>query len=96
MFQERRSGSLAYVLNALRCVPGLEVVECPSTPPQCIAIGGEVVAFIDDLDPWQSASPDHGGEMVEAIRRVSPRIVFKYQYRSGINYLPGTISATSA
>jgi hypothetical protein len=88
-----RSSSLAHVLNALRCVPGLEVVECSSTPPQCIAIGGEVVAFIDDLDAWESASPDHGGEMVEAIRRVSPRIIFKYQYRTGVDYLPGTISA---
>ena len=37
-----RSGSLAHVLNALRRVPGLEVVECPSTPPQCIAIGASL------------------------------------------------------
>jgi hypothetical protein len=88
-----RSGSLANVLNALRRVPGLEVAESSSIPPQCIAVADEVVAFIDDLDAWESASPAHGGESVEAIRRVSPRIIFKYQYRSGIDYLPGTVSA---
>jgi hypothetical protein len=87
------SGSLSHVLNALRLVPGLEVRESRTVPPQCIAIGDEIVAFIDDLDAWQSASPGHGGEMVEAIRQVAPRVVFKYQYRSGIDYLPGTVSA---
>jgi hypothetical protein len=88
-----RSRSLAHVLNALRRVPGLEVSECSSIPPQCVAVGDEVVAFVDDLDAWDSASPDDFGESVEAIRQVSPRLIFKYQYRSGIDYLPGTVSA---
>jgi hypothetical protein len=88
-----RSGSLAQVLEALRLVPGLDVAECGSIPPQCVAVGDEVIAFVDDLDAWQSCSPSHGGEMVEVIRRVNPPVIFKYQYRQGVDYLPGTVSA---
>jgi hypothetical protein len=88
-----QSPSLSHVLNALRLVPGLKVRHSQEIPAQCIAIGNQVVAFIDDLDAWESAAPAHEGEMVEAIQSVAPRIVFKYQYRSGIDYLPGTVSA---
>jgi len=70
-----RSGSLAHVLNALRRVSGLEVAECSSIPPQCIAVGDEVVAFIDDLDAWQSASPA-GTEPVLVTCVVSPGFEF--------------------
>jgi hypothetical protein len=89
----QRSRSLVHVFDALSRVPGLDVVESTAIPPQCIALGGRIAAIVDDHDDWRSASPAHDGEMVGLIRRVGAPIVFKHQYRSGIAYPPGTVSA---
>lgn len=92
-FEGHRTRSLTHVMDALRQVSGLDVVESRAIPPQCIAISGRIVALVDDWDEWQSASLAHDGVIVQAIRRVGPSLVFKHQYRSGIDYPFGTVSA---
>jgi hypothetical protein len=77
----------------LQHVPGLKVVEASDIPPQCIAIGDQVIAFIDDLDAWESVAPSRRGELVAWVSEFRPRIIFKYQFRRGVEYLPGTVSA---
>lgn len=81
------------ILESLSNVPEIDVINSQEVPPQCIAIANEVIGLIDDLDAWDSLSPSRNGELVEWAREVNPRVIFKHQFRSGVDYLPGTISA---
>jgi len=80
-------------LNALEHVSEIDAKESTDIPYQCIAINGKVVAFIDKEDEWDSTLKDNTGDLMDFIKSINPKIIFKQQFRSGQEYLPNTISA---
>src|SRR5580692_9224983 len=50
----RESGTLKTIFAALSRVPGVHAEMCREIPAQCLAVDGRVVAFVDDLDAWDS------------------------------------------
>jgi len=81
------------LMSYLRHVNEICVVESGSVPAFCILINGRVLGLVDPSDGWASASINQGGHMVEYINEMKPLVIFKYQWRRGSDYPPGTISA---
>lgn len=78
----------------LRHVDEIEVVETSELPPLAIVVNKQVVAVVDPFDDADLNSRwDDEGSTRERIKDLKPAIVFKYQWRRGIDYPPGTISA---
>lgn len=88
-YETRRLHFLSY----LKHVKEICVVENEEIEPLCIVVNGQALGFIDPYDGWETSSISHQGRMVESILALNPRVVFKYQWRRGIEYPGGTISA---
>ena len=80
-------------LSYLRQVKEVCVVENENVVPLLILVDGQVLGMVDPYDGWETCSPRHQGRMVEMIAEFQPRVVFKYQWRRGVDYPHGTISA---
>jgi hypothetical protein len=91
--ENRQSGDLQTIYRALQQVPEIKVTCASDIPPQCISIGGKVLAVVDDFDAWDSLMPERGGEFLEWVHSLRPAIIFKLQYRRGADYPAGTVSA---
>jgi hypothetical protein len=89
----RESSTLKTIFAALSRVPGVHAEMCREIPAQCLAVDGRVVAFVDDLDAWDSLAAGKTSDLMRSIDAVKPAIVFKVQYRSGTVYPVGTVSA---
>ena len=81
------------LMSYLAHVNEICVVENDGIPWFSITVNGRVLGLVDPSDGWESASPSHEGYMVPHIRDLKPSVVFKYQWRRGSDYPPGTISA---
>jgi len=77
----------------LRHVNEISVVENREIPPLSIVVNKRVVAVVDPFDDPELESRWDEGSTRQRIRDFQPSIVFKYQWRRGINYPTGTISA---
>ena len=76
-------------LSWLRHVNEICVVENGDIPPLAIVVNGRVLGLIDPFDDCGMASPS----AMQRIQDLKPRLIFKYQWRRGVPYPPGTISA---
>lgn len=81
------------ILPYLRHVSEICVVENEGIPALCIVVNGRMLGMVDPYDEWEMASPSDPGNMAERIRELKPSVIFKYQFRRGIDYPPGTTSA---
>jgi hypothetical protein len=91
--ENRPSGDLRTIYRALQQVPEINVTCASDIPPQCISVGGRVLAVVDDFDAWDSLIPERGGEFLEWVLSLRPAIIFKLQVRRGSDYPAGTVSA---
>ena len=84
-------------LRYLRHVKEIRLVESDSVPPLCIEVNGRILGVVDPWDSWKRPSPDRHYQytryLLERIKELKPPLIFKYQFRRGVPYLPGTISA---
>lgn len=85
------SGICARVAAALGCAEGVTVSITDQVPTQCVAVDGEVIAFIDDYDAWDSLG---GGSAYACfVEAIGPALILKQQLRRGAAYPPNTVSA---
>ena len=82
-----------HFLPYLRHVKEICVVENQAIEPLCIVMDGQVLAFVDPYDGWETSSISRNGRMVESILKLKPEVIFKYQWRREVDYPCGTISA---
>lgn len=81
------------ILSWLRQVNEICVVENEDIPPLFIVVNGRVLGLVDPFDESGMASPCDEGSTIQRIEDLKPALIFKYQWRRGVNYPPGTISA---
>ena len=82
------------IVRWLRHVDEISVVENSEVPPLAIVVNKRVVAVVDPFDDAELKSRwDDEGSTLQRIRDLKPSIIFKYQWRRGVEYPPGTISA---
>jgi hypothetical protein len=81
------------ILPWLQQVAEISVVANSNVPPLSIVVNNRVVAVIDPFDEPEMNSPSDEGSTLERVRELQPLLVFKYQWRRGVEYPPGTISA---
>lgn len=82
------------ILPWLREVSEITVVDNPHVPPLSIVLNKRVVAVVDPFDdPDLNSRWDDEGSTQQRIKDLQPAIVFKYQWRRGVDYPSGTISA---
>ena len=85
---------LLEILPWLREVSEISVVENSDIPPLSIVINKRVVAVVDPFDDADLDSRwDDEGSTRQRVEVLQPLIVFKYQWRRGVEYPRGTISA---
>lgn len=78
----------------LRHVDEIEVVENNDLPQLAILVNQRVVAVVDPFDDAHLESRwDDEGSTLQRIKDLKPSIVLKYQWRRGVDYPRGTISA---
>ncbi|HEU4933507.1 MAG TPA: hypothetical protein VFT48_15590 [Pyrinomonadaceae bacterium] len=78
----------------LREVDEITVVENSEIPPLAIVVNKRVVAVVDPFDDAHLNSRwDDEGSTQQRINELRPSIVLKYQWRRGVDYPSGTISA---
>lgn len=90
------SGSLRSleIVRWLREVDEITVVENSKIPPLAIVVNKRVVAVVDPFDDADLNSRwDDEGSTQQRIDELQPLIVLKYQWRRGVDYPHGTISA---
>jgi hypothetical protein len=81
------------ILPWLREVSEISVVENTEIPPLSIVVNKRVVAVVDPFDEPSLESRWDEGSTRQRISELQPPIVFKYQWRRGVEYPRGTISA---
>lgn len=82
------------IVRWLREVDEISVVENPELPPLAIVVNKRVVAVVDPFDDENLNSRwDDEGSTLQRIEELQPELVFKYQWRRGVEYPRGTISA---
>src|SRR5688500_4772691 len=81
------------ILSWLSHVNEICVVENGDIPPLSIVINGRVLGLVDPFDDYGMESPSDEGSTIQRVRDLKPAIIFKYQWRRGVDYPPGTISA---
>lgn len=92
----RVSGNLRSleIVRWLREVDEISVVENSKIPPLALVVNKRVVAVVDPFDdPDLDSRWDDEGSTRQRIDELQPSIVFKYQWRRGVDYPNGTISA---
>ena len=87
------SGICERIAAALACVEGNEVRISDEIPAQCIAVGEEIAALIDDYDAWDSLCGNSYAGYRRFVEAAAPAVILKQQYRRGAPYPPNTISA---
>ena len=80
-------------LRYLRHVKEIRVVENDSLLPLCIEVNGQILGLIDPWDEYERPSPTNRPYLFQCIHTLKPSVIFKYQFRRGVPYFPGTISA---
>jgi hypothetical protein len=81
------------VLPWLREVKEISVVESSDVPPLSIVVNKRVAAVVDPFDePGMNSSCDDGSTL-QRVKDLRPLLIFKYQWRRGVDYPKGTISA---
>lgn len=82
------------IVRWLREVDEITVVENCEIPPLAIVVNKRVVAVVDPFDDAGLESRwDDEGSTRQRICDLQPSIVLKYQWRRGVDYPRGTISA---
>lgn len=82
------------IVRWLREVDEISIVENSGIPPLAIVVNKRVVAVVDPFDDADLNSRwDDEGSTRQRIDDLQPSIVLKYQWRRGIDYPRGTISA---
>jgi hypothetical protein len=81
------------ILPWLREVSEISVVENGDVPPLSIVVNNRVVAVVDPFDEAELSSRCDESSTLQRIRDLKPSLIFKYQWRRGVEYPPGTISA---
>ena len=92
----RVSGNLRSleIVRWLRKVDEISIVENPEIPPLALVVNKRVVAVVDPFDDADLNSRwDDEGSTQQRIDELRPSIVFKYQWRRGVDYPSNTISA---
>ena len=80
-------------LRYLRHVKEIRVIENDSLLPLCIEVNGQILGLIDPWDDYESPSLSNRPYLFRCIKTLKPPVIFKYQFRRGTPYFPGTISA---
>jgi hypothetical protein len=92
----RVSGNLRSleIVRWLHEVDEISVVENPEIPPLALVVNKRVVAVVDPFDDADLNSRwDDEGSTRQRIDELQPSVVFKYQWRRGVDYPSNTISA---
>lgn len=77
----------------LREVSEISVLENSDLPPLSIVVNNRVVAVVDPFDEAELSSRCDESSTLQRIRDLKPSLIFKYQWRRGVEYPQGTISA---
>ena len=77
----------------LREVEEISVVANSDLPPLTVVVNNRVVAVVDPFDEPGLTSRNDRGSTLQRIRDFKPSLIFKYQWRRGVEYPAGTISA---
>jgi len=82
------------IVRWLREVDEISIVENSEIPPLALFVNRRAVAVVDPFDDADLNSRwDDEGSTRQRIDELQPSIVFKYQWRRGVDYPSGTISA---
>ena len=82
------------ILPWLREVKEISVVENRDIPQLSIVLNKRVVAVVDPFDePGMNSAFDDEGSTLQRVKDFQPFLIFKYQWRRGVDYPKGTISA---
>lgn len=82
------------ILPWLREVKEISVVEKSDIPQLSIVLNKRVVAIVDPFDePEMNSRFDDAGSTLQRVKDLQPSLIFKYQWRHGVEYPRGTISA---
>ncbi len=81
------------IFSWLREVDEISVVANSEIPPLSIMVNNRVVAVVDPFDEPGLNSPSDESSTLQRIRDLKPSLILKYQWRRGVDYPPGTISA---
>ena len=81
------------ILPWLREVKEIAVVASTEVPPLSIVVNKQVVAVVDPFDEPGMNSPCDEGSTLQRVKDLRPSLIFKYQWRRGVAYPKGTISA---
>ena len=81
------------ILPWLQQVEEISVVANSDIPRLAVVVNKRVVAIVDPFDePGLNSSCDEGSTL-QRLKDLQPALIFKYQWRRGVRYPPGTISA---
>src|SRR5688500_14251451 len=83
---------LLEILPWLREVKDISVIENDEVPPLSIVVDKRVVAVVDPFDEPGMNSPCDEGSTLQRVKDLRPLVIFKYQWRRGVDYPKGTIS----
>jgi hypothetical protein len=81
------------ILPWLQHVNEISVVPNGDLPPLSIVVNNRVIAVVDPFDEFDLNSPCDEGSTIQRVKDLQPSLIFKYQWRRGVDYPPGTISA---
>ena len=81
------------ILPWLQNVEEISVVANSDVPPLSIVVNNRIVAVVDPFDEPGLDSPWDDSSTLQRIQELKPRLILKYQWRRGVDYPPGTISA---
>lgn len=82
------------ILPWLREVKEITLVENGDLPQLSIVVHKRVVALVDPFDEAGMESRfDDAGSTLQRVAALQPSVIFKYQFRRGVDYPEGTISA---
>ena len=71
----------------------ISVVQSDEVPPLAIVVNKRVIAVVDPFDEPGMNSPCDEGSTLQRVKDWQPLLIFKYQWRRGVDYPKGTISA---
>lgn len=84
-------------LRYLRHVEEVTVVESHDVPLLCISVNGRILGVVDPWDSWKKPSRfrryQSSAHLARLIKKHKPPVIFKYQFRQGTTYFPGTVAA---
>lgn len=81
------------ILPWLKQVDEISVVANSHVPPLSIVVNNRVLAVVDPFDGPEMNSPCDEDSTLQRVRDLRPSLIFKYQWRRGVDYPKGTVSA---